>query len=83
MKLSDYVVQTLAGWGVRHVFLLTGGGAMHLNDSFGQEPRIRYICQHHEQACAMAAEGYARMAGVPGVINVTTGPGGINAHACS
>jgi acetolactate synthase I/II/III large subunit len=79
MKLSDYVVQRLADWGVRHIFMMTGGGAMHLNDSIGAEPRIRYICNHHEQAAAMAAEGYARITGTPGVINVTTGPGGINA----
>ena len=79
MKLSDYVVQSLANWGVRDIFMMTGGGAMHLNDSIGAEPRIRYICNHHEQAAAMAAEGYARITGQPGVINVTTGPGGINA----
>jgi acetolactate synthase-1/2/3 large subunit len=78
-KLSDYVVQTLADWGVRHIFMMTGGGAMHLNDSIGGEARIHYICNHHEQAAAMAAEGYARITGLPGVINVTTGPGGINA----
>jgi acetolactate synthase-1/2/3 large subunit len=79
VKLSDYIFTRLADWGVRHVFLVTGGGAMHLNDSLGQERRIHYICQHHEQAAAMAAEGYARVSGQPGVINVTTGPGGINA----
>jgi acetolactate synthase-1/2/3 large subunit len=79
MKLSDYVVRSLADWGVRHIFMMTGGGAMHLNDSIGGEPRIRYICNHHEQAAAMAAEGYARVTGLTGVINVTTGPGGINA----
>lgn len=79
LKLSDYVMQTLADWGVRHVFLVTGGGAMHLNDSIGKEKRIRYLCNHHEQASAMAAEAYARVAGIPGVVNVTTGPGGINA----
>jgi len=78
-KLSDYVVQSLAEWGVRDIFMMTGGGAMHLNDSIGAESRIRYICNHHEQAAAMAAEGYARITGTPGVINVTTGPGGINA----
>jgi len=59
--------------------MLTGGGAMHLNDSFGKEPRIQVIHNHHEQAAAMAAEGYARTTGQIGVINVTTGPGGINA----
>ena len=79
IKVSDYITQRLADWGVRHVFMVTGGGAMHLNDSFGKEPRIRYICMHHEQAAAMAAEGYARITNTPGVINVTTGPGGINA----
>lgn len=79
MKLSDYVIHTLAGWGVRHIFLVTGGGAMHLNDSIGKEKQIRYICSHHEQASAMAAEAYARITGTPGVVNVTTGPGGINA----
>jgi acetolactate synthase-1/2/3 large subunit len=79
MKLSDYIVQRLADWGVRHIFLVTGGGAMHLNDSIGHEPRIQYICNHHEQASAMAAEAYARISGRPGVVNVTTGPGGINA----
>jgi acetolactate synthase-1/2/3 large subunit len=79
IKLSDFVARHLADLGIRHVFVLTGGGAMHLNDSFGNEKRIQYICCHHEQACAMAAEGYARTSGRLGVINVTTGPGGINA----
>ena len=79
IKLSQYVIGKLADWGVRHVFMVTGGGAMHLNDSVGREPRIQYICNHHEQAAAMAAECYARVTGRTGVINVTTGPGGINA----
>jgi acetolactate synthase-1/2/3 large subunit len=79
MKLSDYVIWQLADWGVRHIFLVTGGGAMHLNDSIGKEPRIQYVCNHHEQASAMAAEAYARISGQPGVVNVTTGPGSINA----
>lgn len=79
MKLSDYIVGRLADWGVRHIFLVTGGGAMHLNDSIGAESRIQYVCNHHEQASAMAAEAYARISGRPGVVNVTTGPGGINA----
>jgi acetolactate synthase-1/2/3 large subunit len=79
MKLSDYIAGQLAEWGVRHIFLVTGGGAMHLNDSIGNESRIQYVCNHHEQASAMAAEGYARISGQPGVVNVTTGPGGINA----
>src|ERR1700758_1627476 len=78
MKLSDYIFSQLREWGAGHVFLVTGGGAMHLNDSIGTSG-LGYICTHHEQAAAMAAEGYARITGKPGVLNVTTGPGGINA----
>ena len=79
MRVADYIFKTLADKGVRHVFFVSGGGAMHLNDALGREPRIKYVCNLHEQACAMAAEGYARISGRPGVINVTTGPGGTNA----
>jgi acetolactate synthase-1/2/3 large subunit len=79
IRLADYVAQFLADHGVRHVFLVTGGGAMHLNDAIGREKRIQYICNHHEQASAMAAEGYARVTGRIGVVNVTAGPGGVNA----
>lgn len=78
-KLSDYIFKYLADYGVCHIFMITGGGAMHLNDSIGKEDRIQYICNHHEQACAMAAEGYARVSGKLGVVCVTTGPGGTNA----
>ncbi|MCW8130862.1 MAG: thiamine pyrophosphate-binding protein [Planctomycetota bacterium] len=79
LKVSDYIARRLAELGARHVFMITGGGAMHLNDAFGFEPKLTYTCNHHEQACAMAAEGYARIAGIPAIVNVTTGPGGINA----
>ena len=79
MRVADYIWKFLAEKGIRHVFLVTGGGAMHLNDALGRETRIKYVCNLHEQACAMAAEGYARQSGMPGVINVTTGPGGTNA----
>jgi acetolactate synthase-1/2/3 large subunit len=79
IKLSDYIISRLADWKVQHIFLVTGGGAMHLNDSIAGEPRITYVCNHHEQASAMAAEAYARVTGKLGVLNVTTGPGGINA----
>ena len=79
MRVADFIWKFLADKGVRHVFLVTGGGAMHLNDALGRETRIKYVCNLHEQACAMAAEGYARQSGMPGVINVTTGPGGTNA----
>jgi acetolactate synthase I/II/III large subunit len=79
IKLSDYVWNHLADAGIRQAFLVTGGGAMHLNDSLGRCGRIAITCNHHEQACAMAAEGYARVSGRPAAVNVTTGPGGINA----
>ncbi len=79
MRVADYIWKFLADKGVKHVFLVTGGGAMHLNDALGRETRIKYVCNLHEQACAMAAEGYARMSGMPGVVSVTTGPGGTNA----
>lgn len=79
MKVSDYIAQRLADAGIRHVFMVTGGGSMHLNDSFGREERLKYVCCHHEQACAMAAESYARLSGQIAALNVTTGPGGTNA----
>ena len=78
-RVSDYISQKLVDFGVRHVFMIPGGGAMFLNYAIGTHPGIKTIYNHHEQACAMAAEGYARITGRPGVINVTTGPGGINA----
>lgn len=79
IRVADYVIQTLADRGVGHIFMVTGGGAMHLNDAIGREPRVQYICNHHEQASAMAAEGYARVTGGIGVVNVTSGPGAVNA----
>ena len=79
IKLSDYIVERLEAWGAGQVFLVTGGGAMHLNDSLTHGSKLRYLCTHHEQAAAMAAEVYARVAGQPAILNVTTGPGGINA----
>jgi len=79
VKLSDYVFRFLAGLGVRHVFEVTGGGAMHLNDSLGGCREIEYICTLHEQAAAMAAESYAKVVNDIGVCVVTTGPGGTNA----
>ena len=79
MKLSDYVFQFVADKGVKHVFLVTGGGAMHLNASLAQEKRITPICNSHEQATAMCAESYAKAVNGLGVALVTTGPGGTNA----
>lgn len=79
IKVTDYIVKRLEEHGIKHVFMISGGGAMHLNDSFGKSKKIEYICNHHEQASAIAAEGYARVKGELSVVCVTTGPGGINA----
>jgi acetolactate synthase-1/2/3 large subunit len=79
MKLSDYVVRFIAEQGVKHVFLVTGGGAMHLNQSLGAETAIEPVCNSHEQASAICAEGYSKATNHLGVCMVTTGPGGTNA----
>ncbi len=79
IKVSDYIAQTLARHGIRDVFLVTGGGAMHLNDAFGRCSDLQYHCFHHEQACAMAAESYYRLTNRLAAVNVTSGPGGTNA----
>lgn len=77
-KVSHFIAEYLIEAGIRHVFMLTGGGAMHLNDSLGRHPQLEKIYNHHEQACAMAADSYARLTRQIPVVNVTTGPGGIN-----
>jgi acetolactate synthase-1/2/3 large subunit len=79
MKLSDYVMRFVAAQGVKHVFLVTGGGAMHLNDSLARCKELEFVCNHHEQACAIAAENYAKVTNRLGVAMLTTGPGGTNA----
>ncbi|HIZ92632.1 MAG TPA: thiamine pyrophosphate-binding protein [Candidatus Bacteroides merdavium] len=80
IKVSDFIFQYLVEkHNIHHCFLVTGGGAMHLNDSIGHTPGLTYICNHHEQASAIAAEGYYRTCGQLCVTNVTTGPGGTNA----
>lgn len=79
MKLSDYVIQYLEQLNIRHMFMLPGGGAMHLNDSLGKSRKIQYVVCLHEQACSIAAEAYARVTNEPGLLMVTTGPGGTNA----
>lgn len=79
IRVADYIVNALVEMGARHVFMVTGGGSMFLNDALGHESRLHCTFNHHEQACAMAGEGYARVAGIPAIVNVTTGPGGINA----
>ena len=79
VKLSDWIFRFLAEQGVKHVFMLTGGGAMHLNDSLGMRQDIEYVCVSHEQAAAMAAESYAKVVDDIGVCLVTAGPGATNA----
>lgn len=76
IRVADYIMERLAQFGVKDIFMITGGGAMHLNDAAGR--RLQYFCNHHEQASAIAAEGYARVSGKPAVVLVTTGPGGLN-----
>lgn len=78
-RVADFIFKRLADKGFDTCFMVSGGGAMHLDDALGMEKRIKYVCNHHEQACAMAAEGYARISGTPGLLLVTTGPGGTNA----
>lgn len=79
IKLSNYVAQFLVDYGLSTVFTVTGGGAMHLNDALGHQDGLHCVYQHHEQACAIAGEAYARMNNKIGVVCVTTGPGGTNA----
>jgi acetolactate synthase I/II/III large subunit len=79
MRVADYAMRFIAGLGVKHVFVLTGGGAMHLNDALSRCPDLEYVCNHHEQACAIAAEAYSKATNHLGVAMVTTGPGGTNA----
>lgn len=79
IRIADYIAQLLAEHGIRHVFSVTGGGAMHLNDGLGHHPSLNCIYNHHEQACAMAAESYARVHNRIAAVCVTTGPGGTNA----
>ena len=79
VKLSDWVAQSCVDHGARYVFMVTGGGAMHLNHSLGTHPQLECIFNHHEQACAMGAEAYGRLNNDLAVVNVTSGPGGTNA----
>lgn len=79
MKVTDYIANRLVKLGIDKCFIVTGGGAMHLNDSFGGCIEMEKIFCHHEQAASIAAEAFARVTGKPALVNVTTGPGGINA----
>lgn len=79
IKLANYISETLVANGITQNFSVTGGGAMHLNDAFGHQKGMHTLYQHHEQACAMAAESYARIYNRPALLCVTSGPGGTNA----
>lgn len=78
IKLSDYIVSFLVDSAVCDAFMITGGGAMHLNEAFGSNSKMKYYCNHHEQASAIAAEGYSRVTNKFGLCVVTSGPGGTN-----
>ena len=79
IKVSDYIAEFLVSHGVTVGFTVVGGGAMHLNDSFGHKDGLHMYYNHHEQAAAIAAESFARYESKPALLCVTTGPGGINA----
>ncbi len=79
IKVSDYIANYLVESGITDVFMVVGGGAMHLNDSFGHHSNLHCIFNHHEQACSIAAEAYARINNKMSAVCVTTGPGGTNA----
>lgn len=78
MRVADYIANFLQEKKVKKVFLLSGGGMMHLLDAISRNPEVGYICNHHEQASAMAAEAYARRSGELGVCYATSGPGATN-----
>lgn len=79
MRLADYVADFLVNHGVTDCFSVVGGGAMHLNDALGHKDGLKVTYNHHEQACAIAAEAYARLDNRIAAVCVTTGPGGTNA----
>ena len=79
IKVSKYISEFLVKNGIKDCFMVTGGGAMHLDDAIGHEEGIHCVFNHHEQACAIAAEGYTRMTGKLAAVCVTSGPGGTNA----
>jgi acetolactate synthase-1/2/3 large subunit len=78
VRLSDYVIEYIGQQGVKHIFLVAGGGAMHLNDALVQSKDVSYVPNHHEQASTIAAEAYARVNGKLGAAMLTTGPGTTN-----
>ena len=79
IRLADFVADFMVKKGVTDVFSVVGGGAMHLNDALGHNEGLKVTYNHHEQACAIAAEAYARLENKIAAVCVTTGPGGTNA----
>ena len=79
IKVSNYISEKLTEAGIHQAFMVTGGGAMHLDDALGHQEGLHCIYNHHEQACAIAAEAYARIHNEIAALCVTTGPGGTNA----
>ncbi len=79
IRLADYIADFLVEHGVTHNFMVTGGGAMQLDDALGHHPGLKNIFNHNEQGCAIAAEAYARVMGRIASVCVTSGPGGTNA----
>lgn len=79
MRVADYIIDFLYCNGVKDIFIVTGGGAMFLDDAIASHGKMRYVCCHHEQSAAMAADAYARISGKPGAVCVTSGPGSTNA----
>lgn len=78
MRVADYICEYLESIGVTHVFMLSGGGMMHLQDALSRRDKLKYVCHHHEQSAAFAAEAYARKRGSLGVCFATSGPGALN-----
>ncbi len=78
IRLSDYILKFLKCTGVKHIFMLPGGMSMYINDSMGYDKEIQYVCMLHEQACAFAAESYARVTNNLGVVCTTCGPAATN-----
>ena len=82
MRVVDYVIDQVYRAGAKHVFTITGGGAMFLNDAVAAHPLIEPVCNHHEQASAMAAVAYSKYTGKPSLVCPTTGCGGTNTITC-
>ena len=79
MRVADYIIDQIYKAGCEHIFLVTGGGAMYLNDAIAAHKKIKPICNHHEQACAMGAVAYSKYTNSVSAVCVTTGCGGTNA----